>query len=261
MTTADYLAKFNLTIQDAYNFVMSHLGNPKQIYDVCKQFGVSNEMLSDIVGMGISPTQVRDFFNSFGLDGNALFAVNMQSNLGLDNYNNLDDVSALFSNLLTVNNESGSLSSASLKQQIISVTGESAYNSAFNPWVFDATGDGVINANDFGGGTMGNLAATQESVESIYYGTLISMLKSIDIYENQEMEVFVYENQLALANQEVWAINELLTRTYDVYKDYASPQLLSYEQIESAIVNSTIGLVGYANGDNNVLLSALLNGA
>lgn len=67
MTTAvDYLAAKGVTVAQAYSFIMSNISSPGTIYNVAKQFGVTNQMLGEIVGA--SADAVKSFWSARGFD-------------------------------------------------------------------------------------------------------------------------------------------------------------------------------------------------
>lgn len=62
--TNEHLAQYGISIQNAHTFIMDHLDNPSLIFNAAKLFGVTNEMLSEIVGV---PTNtIKAFWESFG---------------------------------------------------------------------------------------------------------------------------------------------------------------------------------------------------
>ena len=71
MTTSEYLASLGITMQQAHDFIFAHLDDPALIYNTANQYDVTNFMLSEIVG-GVTTQQVRDFFDSHGLNSAAL---------------------------------------------------------------------------------------------------------------------------------------------------------------------------------------------
>lgn len=67
---SEHLMQYGVTVENAREFIMSHLDNPTTLFNVAKQFSVTNEMLGEIVGV---PTDaVRNFFGNIGLDYNQL---------------------------------------------------------------------------------------------------------------------------------------------------------------------------------------------
>ena len=73
MSAATHLAQHNITVEQARAFVFANLQTPALIYNGSINLNLTADMLAEIVG-GVSATAVVDFFNSNGLDGNALVA-------------------------------------------------------------------------------------------------------------------------------------------------------------------------------------------
>jgi hypothetical protein len=78
---------------------------------------------------------------------------------------------------------SGVLSTASLHASIVALTGAAAYDQAFSAAPYDTNHDGVLDASELGTSAVGSLPATEASIESIFYGTVINALKSFDATE------------------------------------------------------------------------------
>ncbi len=69
--TTDYLAQYGIAMQQAHDFVWSHLDDAQLILNVAAQYGVSTTMLGEIAG-GYSAAEVRGFFAEHGLNGATL---------------------------------------------------------------------------------------------------------------------------------------------------------------------------------------------
>lgn len=77
MTASQHLAGFGVSMEVAREFVMSNLGNVGTVYNTCKQYGVDNDMLVEILQSdfpGLTAGIVSNFFTERGFDGNALNA-------------------------------------------------------------------------------------------------------------------------------------------------------------------------------------------
>jgi len=75
MTAQEHLAKLGVTIDVAYNFIIGNLSNLESIYQTCKTFGVTNDMISEIVqhgGLKVSGEAVANYFASNGIDSTDL---------------------------------------------------------------------------------------------------------------------------------------------------------------------------------------------
>ncbi|WP_191603159.1 M10 family metallopeptidase [Marinomonas algicola] len=67
MTATDHLNTFNISIEEARTFIITHINNPSVILQTCLAYGVTNQMLAEIYG-GISKQDVIEFFNNVGLN-------------------------------------------------------------------------------------------------------------------------------------------------------------------------------------------------
>ena len=77
-----HLASYNVSIQQAYDFIFSNLTNPSMIFNTCKQFGISNQMISEITGSvssWIPPETVRSYFIANGLNAYQLDSLSVLS--------------------------------------------------------------------------------------------------------------------------------------------------------------------------------------
>ena len=66
-----HLSSYGVTLNDAYSFIISNLSNPSSIYNTCKAFGVSTQMISEIIGSvssWVSPDDVNSYFLANGLN-------------------------------------------------------------------------------------------------------------------------------------------------------------------------------------------------
>jgi hypothetical protein len=75
MLAKTHLAGYGISINVANEFIMSNLGNLALIYDTCKTFSVTNDMIAEILAdnfPGLNGTIVANFFDLNGLDSSAL---------------------------------------------------------------------------------------------------------------------------------------------------------------------------------------------
>lgn len=70
-TAAEHLAQYNVTVDQAREFILVHLGNLPFILQVADTFGVTNRMLAEIVG-GVTEADVEYYFAAHGLDSTIL---------------------------------------------------------------------------------------------------------------------------------------------------------------------------------------------
>jgi hypothetical protein len=170
-TTSQLLASRGVTLQQAHDWVLSHLAAPQTIVDAARQFGLTNAQLGEIAG-GFSAADVKAFFGARGIDCTLL-------DTPVSAFALPDNLSALAS-LVTPDNHAGALSTASLHARVAAATGEAAYGKAFA----DA---------DF---------------ESQFYGTLVNALKSIDLIEAARLASFAQANRAALASDPLAVLSQ-----------------------------------------------------
>lgn len=247
MSTSSYLANFKVTIAQAKDFVFAHLDDPTTIFTTARQYGITNEMLGEIAGY--SADEVRGFFGSRGisageLDPEPLFPSDMLQ----------------FSSLMALNTATGTLSTATLREQVIAQTGESAYNAAFDPNQFFGGLDGVFTATDLGITDLGDLLATAETLESLFYGSIVRLASTVDTQELAEIGNFVQANAAGLANGDPAAMAALLTLVQGVVEDLATQPAFSEPMISEVAVGSAVALVGFASQHDQSLFDELLSG-
>lgn len=66
VTAAEYLAARNLTIAQAHDYIMANVGSPEKLFGESKLFGLTNQMLGEI--LGISADLVKSFWSGQGFD-------------------------------------------------------------------------------------------------------------------------------------------------------------------------------------------------
>lgn len=67
MGAQSLLAAYNITVEQAADWVVANINNPQQIFDVCKQIGITNSMLTEIVDYrfpSITVDQVKGYFSA-----------------------------------------------------------------------------------------------------------------------------------------------------------------------------------------------------
>ena len=174
------------------------------------------------------------FFASFELD-----------TAELDN-NNTD--LPFLHNLVGFNNNAGSLSTASLKENILS---KLAMPFLYSENIFSINGfsgmgdDGVFTTDELIFKHLGNIPATTENVESLVYGTLINTYKAIDQSELSQIKDFAEDPSTTaipfiLSHPSIYPdAAELFT---NVFSDPAPTSIYSDQQIAEAIIHHVAGV-------------------
>lgn len=184
-----HLSKYGVTVQQAKDFVLSHLNEPATIFNTAKQFGVTTVMLSEITGYPTS--DITTYFASFGLD-TVLLDTSVPDNSGVaGNHALLAQDMASFVNYIAYNNNTGALSTTALREQVLGAgILEDQYFSLFDPKNFKGSEDGVFTPEETGITSLGNIPATMENIESLFYGTAINTLRNLDFDEFLEISSF-----------------------------------------------------------------------
>lgn len=161
-----------------------------------------------------------------------------------------DDFLALES-LITLNAHTGTLSTASLRAAVIAQTGEAAYNLAFDPASYD-DGDGSLSASDLGLTQFASVPATEDAIESLYYGTAIAALQSIDGPEVVELATYVNAHQADLQGDSL--PQEYINLLISIFSDPAIPPLFDDATIADAIITGTVFFVSVVNSGEDLPL-------
>lgn len=159
----------------------------------------------------------------------------------------LDDASQQFLAVISLNNNSGSLSTSALRDAVVAKVGLSNYNEAFDISEYAGASDGVLTTAELGFSQLGDLPATRETIESLYYGTIIKALKSIDMQEITDLQQFVLAHQAQIANGDSATIKAYTDLMVEVFADEANPPLMNDQMISQAIVASTQAFVEIVN--------------
>jgi hypothetical protein len=241
-SAAAHLAQYGVSVVQARSFIVANLQSPQTIYSVAREFGVTNQMLAEIYG-GVTAADVRGFFSSLGFDAAALDPAPSASAPVLP-----AEYSSISTQLLTYNTATGALSNEAIKQSIINSTSLAAYNNAFNLASLSSGSDGVLSASDLGFSHLGNITSTAQ-LESLYFGSLIKLFKSIDVTEAAQIEAFSTANAAALEAEDFAVAQNFANLLVSVFEDEAAPgqQLIPNEQI--ALVVQLVGQAFVQSGE------------
>ncbi|HSH90908.1 MAG TPA: hypothetical protein VK996_13060 [Ramlibacter sp.] len=133
-----------------------------------------------------------------------------------------DDAYLELTSLLHLNTNSGVLSNASLRAAVVTSTGDLPhYLELFDPSGIDGAEDGTWTTTELGFSHLGNLPATVETLESIFYGTYIHLFKSIDTGEALQLSTFATANQAGLESGDHATIELYVDLILDVAADLA----------------------------------------
>lgn len=262
MSAASHLASYGVTIEQAHEFVLSNLNNPATIFNVAKQFGVTNAMLGEIAG-GYSAADVQAFFSARGIDSSVLDG-NMPGDDDSGDGGGAEllpeDLAALAA-LVALNTDTGTLSNAALRAQVIAETGEAAYLEAFDPLGYEGAADGTLSAADLGVSHLGELPATVATLESLFYGTIIKSLRAIDMQEALQMNSFLTANATALEQGDEGVLDDFIDGMVGVFSTPAAPSLFDDAMIATtAVAAGTVFVQLVGMDDNPALFDGLFAG-
>ncbi len=261
MTAAELLNSKGVSMQQASEWVQARLQSPAEIYNICLEFGINSSMLADIVQPfvpGVVASDVETFFTNLGFNA-----------LDLRNAGPLEPVpmpspvpapvpeAPMFSGVLppelsallsfvSLNDNTGALSNASLREVGLGLS--SAYWSAFNPAQVGGHTDGIWSTDELGFSSLGNLPATAETLESLFYGTVIRLARSIDAQEVNQLDAFLTANEAALDAGNAATINSLIQQVSQALSTPAAVPLVSDADLAAALP-LLIQLVGTGSAD------------
>ena len=176
MATGQEVLKFyGITVEQAIDFIMAYVNNPEVIYDGASELGITTQHLSDITGY--STDVIKNYFESFGLDTYTLDEVRIlfNSNLGDLNY------------LVGLDDLTGVLSTTSLGEQVKASVDSSVYHHFFESvWGYQPI-DGIYSPDELGTSMVGNIPATTDSIESLFFATLINQYIALDSLEMDQI--------------------------------------------------------------------------
>ncbi len=240
-TAAQQLAKYDLNVDIAREWIVANLGTPKTVFDVCKAAGLNSSMIAEILNPlvpGLSSTVVESFFSGNGLDGSSLRPPFIGTE---DKAELIPDELGQLNWLISMNGNVGNLSTYALHNAVLAELGdEAAYNDLFNPNNYEGAEDGVFTGAELGVKGLGNFAATSANLESLYYGTLVNTLKSLDSGELTEIFQFVQANQAGLESGSDTVEDQLTELLFAAIQDPAYPAALSDAQVAAVIVDATV---------------------
>ena len=174
-----HLAKLGVTVQQAQDFIVNNASLHEIIFEAADQFGITNNILSEITN--ISTDIIRDYFVTDGKDSNKLDRSSLLINSDSESLESLIDF----------NNNSGLLSNAALSEAVRPLLiNPVIYDPFFEPVIPLQSADGNFDAEELGVGHLGNIPATNESIESIFYGTLINIFTALDESELNQINTF-----------------------------------------------------------------------
>ncbi len=182
ISAEEHLAKFGVTVQEAYGFIFAHLDDPEMIYVTAREHGVTRAMLNQITDVPVAV--IDNYFIDAGIGPERLDLTSILFNTDIGTLETLVDF----------NNHTDILSIASLRELVQPLikwpTDDYYYNFPFTARYDFQPDDGIYDAEELGISQLGDIAATDENIESIFYGTLINMFSRFDQAELSQIKAF-----------------------------------------------------------------------
>lgn len=249
MNASELLQGYGITLQQASDWIQANLENPGLIYQTALDLGIDSAMLAEIVQPwvpGADATLVETFFAQQGLDPVALYPDDGESFSAF-----LPAELQTLTQLVVFNDNTGVLATDSLRTAAMSQVNPNAYWNVFDPGQYDEAGDGVLSADDLGVPGLVDFTATPENLESLLYGTVIKIFKSIDVTEAQQLQDWMLSG--ADAEDSTHLIVQILSTP-------ATTPLLSDEdlaQTVAATIVASVELVGVGDDSYGGVLGGL----
>ncbi len=220
-TGQEVLAHYQVTVEQANEFILANIEQPEVIFNAAENFGITIQHFSDITGY--STDIISEYLLSSGLDSKELDDVKILFN------SELGDLASL----VGFNDRSDALSTASLADRVKPNVIPEDYSEFFGPVFGYQTEDGLFTPDELGVSHLGNnVPATNESIESLFYGTLINLYSALDDTELSELKNFSHNGSNA---------DEYRSLLADALND---PANRSNQELAGLIAGDTATLIG-----------------
>ncbi|WP_293005517.1 hypothetical protein [Nitrosomonas sp.] len=174
-----HLAKLGYSIKQANDFINANVGQAEIIFAAARENGVTTNMLNEISGH--STTVIREYFDVAGLNNKEVDYTSLLVN---------SDLGSL-ERLISFNERDGILSNSSLSDTVRSeINMPLNYDFTFVEYADFELNDGKYDAEELGVGHLVNVSATNESIESLFYGSIINIFSALDETELDQINTF-----------------------------------------------------------------------
>lgn len=210
-SAAQQLAQYGLTVDVARQWIAANLSNPKTVFDVCKNGGIDSTMIAEILNPlapGLTAAAVENFFSSKGLNGIALRATPM-FDLDASKMELFPEAVKNLSWQISMNNNTGELSTESLREAVLQELSQSDYDAMFEPTQFKGSADGIFTGAELDVFGLDSFAATSANLESLYYGTLVKCYRGLDETEMTSINLYIQANASAIKSGNTFAMEQL----------------------------------------------------
>jgi len=236
ISAEEHLAKLGLTSQQALNFIIVNVEQPEKIFDAAFASGVTINMLSEITN--ISTNIIVNYFSNAELNPEELDQTSILVNSDLGN----------FESLVGFNNNSGDLSNSSLSEAVrTSLENPNRLDFFFLDVFSFQSADGIYDAEELGVGNLENVPATEESLESLFFGTLINSFSQLDESELNLIRTFPHDGSM----------DEYQMLLSEVFDESSAPGLWTSEQLAELVVEEANDIISDFFTDDLIFVGTL----
>ncbi len=241
-SAAPQLAKYGLTVDVARQWIASNLSNPKTVFDVCKNGGIDSTMIAEILAPlapGLNANTVESFFSSKGLNGSALKATPVVD----PDAGKIDLISKDLKEMswqISMNDNSGKLSTASLRKVVLKELSKSEYNAMFDPSQYKGSADGTFTSAELGVSGLDSFAATSANLESLFYGTLINCYQSLDYFEVSTLNSIMQMDPIGIKSGNSFLLDILEDHLLDYVKTPTTKPVLDDVGVADMVVDAAV---------------------
>ena len=259
-TAAAQLAKYQLSVSEAQEWITAHLDKPLEIYAEAQAAGLTGTMLAEILssGMpGVTGAEVDAFFKAHGAGGQTIPPITTPNPPLTGSM--VGDLMSTLSGLLTLNEEKGVLSNASLRAEVLKLgVSDAQYEQFFSPKQYAGYEDGVLTARELGLPGQASMAATAENLEALYLGTMVTAYRAIDKAETQSVEDFYIAHAFPQYGSETY--QQWLNLVVDAYSTPAAPGQRTLNDAQIAeVISEDIKLAIELSGTGRPVLDAMFS--
>lgn len=133
-----------------------------------------------------------------------------------------------FALVLDFNDRTGELSTESMRAKVMThLTNPADYWDLFDPLKFKGSFDGIYTKAELGVTHLGDLAATRENIESIFYGTYFDIVQAIDYEEIEAIRTFYTAHTSTIVARSPATMDMYVDLFVEAESDAASPQVFA----------------------------------
>lgn len=222
ISAEEHLAKFSLTVKDANEFITANLNQPDVIFYAALDHGVTTSMLNQITNY--SPEIICQYFNAAGFECGELDETSILLNRNAD----------VLEKLVNFNQNIGILSNNSIREEIEpQLISPQVPHVFFGPTYSLQENDGLYDAAELGIAHLNEVTASNESIESLFYGALINVFSALDESELMQINAFPDDG----------SAEEFQTMFLDMLNDMPEPIVWTEEEMFQLVVSEAIGIM------------------